>query len=183
MALHCSASPSLQQNPLFDPAFTSDSVPSGYTETDASGGAIAYSPGQVVTSDFSVPGSEAYISATSTSNTGASFTTNLTFTPSYTADANAGGTDAGTTVLDLYPQTGSNRPILELGFTVNQFYHKATVGVGGDIAYGNTSTYTGANEFAPPGINSLDGVPITIHLTTTLTNLGPDAAEPGIFSG
>ena len=161
---------------IFDPSFAGPGTPTGYTTVTNNGGTVTYSNGTMVTGDDSVNQAQAYITSTSTAaEKDTILTTNLTFTSNYTA--NGGRTYSEFPVLSLYTSS-SNNPLLEVDLISSGYNTNSAVQVNDGLGYGGGTT-VGNGSFQLAGLNTLSGVPITLHLVTTYTNLGVDPSNPG----
>jgi hypothetical protein len=162
---------------LTDGSYTTGSTDQNDLVTYPLSASITYSAGQLTASDSSGNGEKSFISRTSTAPNPGSFNTTLTFTPSYSVNS-ANGNQGATTVLDVFD--GGNGPLLSINFQSFGFGNNGTlVNVSSGVDYGtsdpnNPNSTTGTSSLDSHPFDSLNGVPVTVNLTTTLTYSGTD---------
>jgi hypothetical protein len=198
---------------LFDPDFSSGSTPAGYTAvttdsyTTGSGtvsdpyvthpypdGTITYANDQMTVGDIGAVAGNAYITSTTASNiNSSSITSVLTFTPNYTVGT---GNQANDIVFSLNT-ANANNPLLSVDFQpIDYGSPMLNITIGSGIHFGQDPDPTNPindSTYSSPGTASLNGVTLTLRITTTfanvdgtetLSNVGvlSDASNPDLYT-
>jgi hypothetical protein len=153
---------------LLSPDFSGTTVPPGYTATNTNGGSETYpGDGTMTSSDFSVPGAQAYISATDQTPNSIAYDLQGTFTPSYNS-SKVGGDYVTVSLLSLYTPGGSD-DLVDVSLAFNSFVDTAQINISSGIEY--TDSTTGTSSYTGPvgGLNALNGNTYTINDVVTFS--------------
>jgi hypothetical protein len=157
---------------LFAPDFSSGNTPTGYNLVAGSGtGTITYSGNQLIVGDLSTNGATTYIQST-TNPVPNSYTisSQLTFTPTFTA--NGAGTNSDAPIFRL-TTSGGNNPLLSVDFIVSGYNNNNQIAFGTGFQYGG-GTSSGTSYVTSAGLNSLSGQTLTVFDTETFDASGMD---------